>query len=142
MSEGTDPDGNPMLPSSLAWLTSFVTSLVLEEILLGEALLEAQRGQESSQELQSKTVPRLVLEASEFLPRPCVRVPKAFQLHSGPTLYPPDPFFPEDSTPQWQLSRRGTEASFLLFLQKVIDWTMQLKILVTLQRLGYHGDLT
>lgn len=70
-------DGYIMLPSPLALLTVVATSLVLEEILVGEAFLEAQRGQESNRGLQSKMAPEQVSEASEFLPRPCFRVPKA-----------------------------------------------------------------
>lgn len=136
-----DPDGNVMLPSPWALVTGVVTSVVLEEILLGEAFLEAQRGQEGIQRLQSKMVPGLVLEASEFLPRPCFRVPKAIS-SSASTLYPHDPFLPEGSRPQWQLSRSGIEASFLLTPQDSLEHTEHFKILVTLQCLGYHGDLT
>lgn len=115
--------GTPMLPSPLALLPVVATSLDLEKILLGDALLEAQRGQESSPRLQSKMVPTLVLEASELLPRPCFRVPKVI---SSSALVPPCthmiPSFQKVPCPSGSHRGVGLRPPSLLSLQEVTAW--------------------
>lgn len=101
-----------------------VPSLALEETLVGETFLEVQRGHGSSQGAQSKSAPKLALEAVSFCLGFVSGAPRSFPAFrwSHPVLTS----LSLQKTPgpeQWKLPRSGIDTLFLLLLQDAMSGT-------------------
>lgn len=117
-------------------------SLALEETLMGETFLEVQRVHGSSQGVQSKSAPKLALEAVSFCPGFVSRPPRSFSALLWSHPIPTSLSLQKTPGPKpWKLPRGGIDALFLLQDSRS-EHTVHFKNLVTLHCLSYHGDLT